>query len=54
LQETIDFKSRGGDYPARFLIQHREEGDRCPRCGGTIRRTVVATRTTYYCAKHQL
>jgi formamidopyrimidine-DNA glycosylase len=53
LRQTIEFKSRDGDYPARFLIQHREEGDRCPKCGGTIRRTVVATRTTYYCAKHQ-
>jgi formamidopyrimidine-DNA glycosylase len=53
LRQTIDFKSRDRDYPARFLIPHREEGDRCPRCGGTIRRTVVATRTTYYCAKHQ-
>jgi len=53
LQEAIAFKSRGGDYPGRFLVQHREEGDRCPRCGGTIRRTVVAGRTTYYCARHQ-
>jgi|SRR5436190_3211480 len=53
LQEAIAFKSRGGDYPARFLVQHREAGDRCPRCGGTIRRTVVAGRTTYYCARHQ-
>jgi formamidopyrimidine-DNA glycosylase len=54
LQQTIAFKSRDRDYPARFLIPHRKEGDRCPRCGGTIRRTVVATRTTYYCAKHQI
>ena len=53
LRETIAFKSRGGDYPGRWLVQHREEGDRCPRCGGTIRRTVVAGRTTYYCARHQ-
>jgi len=53
LQEAIAFKSRGGDYPGRWLVQHREEGDRCPRCGGTIRRTVVAGRTTYYCARHQ-
>jgi len=53
LTEAIAFKSRDGDYPARFLVPHREEGQRCPRCGGTIRRTVVATRTTYYCAKHQ-
>ena len=54
LQEAIAFKSRGGDYPGRFLVQHREEGDRCPKCGGTIRRTVVAGRTTYFCARHQL
>lgn len=53
LEETIEFKSRGDDYPARFLVQHREEGDRCPRCGGTIARTVVGGRTSYYCARHQ-
>ena len=53
LRETIAFKAREGDYPCRFLIQHRQEGHRCPRCGGTIQRTIVAGRTTYYCAKHQ-
>jgi formamidopyrimidine-DNA glycosylase len=53
LRQAIAFKSRDRDYPARFLIPHREEGERCPRCGGAIRRTVVATRTTYYCAQHQ-
>ena len=32
----------------------REEGERCPRCReGTIKRAVVAGRTTYFCAKHQ-
>lgn len=31
----------------------REEGDRCPKCGGTIKRAVVAGRTTYFCGKHQ-
>jgi formamidopyrimidine-DNA glycosylase len=53
LKEAIAFKSRGGDYPGRWLTQHREEGDRCPRCGGTIQRAVVFGRTTYFCAKHQ-
>lgn len=53
LQQTVEFKSRGDDYPPRFLVQHREEGDRCPRCGGMIRRTIVGGRTTYYCGKHQ-
>ncbi|MBV8546019.1 MAG: DNA-formamidopyrimidine glycosylase [Acidobacteria bacterium] len=54
LKEAIAFKSRGGDYPVKWLTQHREEGDRCPRCGGTIQRTVVFGRTTYFCAKHQV
>lgn len=53
LREAIDFKSRGRDYPVRFLIPHRVEGERCPRCGGEIRRTIVAGRTTYYCGTHQ-
>jgi len=53
LKEAIAFKSSGGDYPGRWLTQHREEGDRCPRCGGTIQRTVAFGRTTYFCGKHQ-
>jgi formamidopyrimidine-DNA glycosylase len=53
LKEAIAFKSRGGDYPGRYLVQHREEGDRCPRCDGTIQRTVVFGRTTYFCGTHQ-
>lgn len=53
LNEAIAFKSRGGNYPGRWLIPHREEGDRCPRCGGAIQRTVVFGRTTYFCGKHQ-
>jgi formamidopyrimidine-DNA glycosylase len=44
---------RGLDWPHRYLTMHREEGERCPRCGGTIARTVVFGRTTYFCAKHQ-
>ena len=31
----------------------RKEGERCPRCGGTIKRAVVAGRTTYFCGGHQ-
>jgi formamidopyrimidine-DNA glycosylase len=53
LREAIAFKSKGASYPARYLVPHREEGDRCPRCGGTIQRTVVFGRTTYFCGKHQ-
>lgn len=31
----------------------RDEAERCPKCGGTIKRAVVAGRTTYFCGKHQ-
>ena len=53
LKEAIAFKSRGGDYPGQWLTQHREEADACPMCRGTIQRTVVFGRTTYFCGKHQ-
>lgn len=50
---VIQRKSMRKGYPPRFLIPHREEGDRCPICGGTIQRTIVFGRTTYFCGKHQ-
>lgn len=53
LRDVIERKERNADYPARYLIHHREEGARCPRCGGTIGRMTVFGRTTYYCRQHQ-
>ena len=53
LREVIRVRAKDGDWPSRYLTMHREEGERCPKCGGTIRRTVVMSRTTYFCAKHQ-
>lgn len=53
LREVIARRYKGGDWPRGYLTMHREEGERCPRCGGTIVRTVVFGRTTYYCKKHQ-
>ena len=53
LREVIARKIRHAGYPPRYLIHHREEGDRCPRCGGAIQRSVVFGRTTYFCGKHQ-
>lgn len=41
------------DLPPKSLIHHREEGARCPRCGGSIARSVVFGRTTYFCRRHQ-
>ena len=53
LRDSIRRNERGTAWPARYLTSHREEGDRCPRCGGAIRRAVVFGRTTYYCGTHQ-
>jgi formamidopyrimidine-DNA glycosylase len=53
LRDVIALKASGASYPRRYLIPNREEGERCQRCGGTITRTVVFGRTTYFCAKHQ-
>lgn len=53
LRSTIRRKTAGASYPAKWLVQHRQLGERCPRCGGTIRRTVVGGRTTFFCGKHQ-
>jgi formamidopyrimidine-DNA glycosylase len=54
VREVIRVRAKDGDWPRRYLTMHREEGERCPKCGGTIRRTVVMSRTTYYCGKHQV
>jgi len=53
LRNVIRRKAAGQTYPPRYLIPHRDEGGRCPRCGGEIRRTVVGGRTTFYCGRHQ-
>jgi formamidopyrimidine-DNA glycosylase len=54
LREAIARRGRDAELPRPYLYHHREAGERCPRCGGTIQRTVVFGRTTYFCAKHQL
>jgi formamidopyrimidine-DNA glycosylase len=53
LKTTIGRKAQFESYPPNYLTLHREEGDRCPRCGGEIDKTVVFGRTTYFCPAHQ-
>lgn len=53
LRDVIARHERDAELPHRYLIMHREEGERCRMCGGTIKRTVVFGRTTYFCGKHQ-
>jgi formamidopyrimidine-DNA glycosylase len=53
LRQAITAHAGASGLPRNALIHHREEGERCPRCGGTIQRAVVFGRTTYFCGKHQ-
>lgn len=40
--------------PRTSLIENRDPGALCPRCRkGTLRRTVVAGRTAFFCSAHQ-
>jgi len=41
-----------GTFQERFLV-HRRAGEPCPRCGGEIRKLVVAGRGTYVCERCQ-
>ena len=54
LHEVIRRRGAGRGLPDSYLFEHREEGERCPKCGGTIGRTVVFGRTTYFCLRHQV
>jgi formamidopyrimidine-DNA glycosylase len=40
--------SRTGGYNERMRVYERE-GERCPRCGGTVRRETVSSKSTYFC-----
>lgn len=53
LRDVIARQQSNRELPHRYLLMHRQEGERCRRCGGTIRRTIVFGRTTYYCGTHQ-
>lgn len=39
--------------PRGYIIPHRQEGDRCPRCGGKVRKKTVSGRSGYFCWKCQ-
>ncbi len=46
----------GADYPKLprdWLISHRDEGETCRRCGGSIRKKTVGGRSAFFCVGHQ-
>ncbi|MFO8082608.1 MAG: DNA-formamidopyrimidine glycosylase family protein [Armatimonadota bacterium] len=53
--ETMVGARTGSDetIPDDWLIHHRDEGAKCPRCGGMVERIKINGRTTYFCPSCQ-
>jgi formamidopyrimidine-DNA glycosylase len=49
LQEAIECRADPEKFPGHFLVSHRGEGKRCPRCGGSIKKIKLAGRSGYVC-----
>ena len=48
IDDYRDARGERGSMQDEFLV-HTREGEPCVRCGETIRRVVVAGRSTYFC-----
>lgn len=48
LNDFADGEGRGGYFQVALAVYERA-GEACGRCGGSIRRQVMAGRSTYYC-----
>jgi formamidopyrimidine-DNA glycosylase len=54
LETAVRKKADPERMPGGWLFHLRgQEGEKCPRCGGTIRSTKAAGRTAWYCPSHQ-
>ena len=53
LETAIDTRMKADNFPSRFLLPRRDEGEECPRCGGEIRRIEVSGRGSYFCPECQ-
>ncbi len=49
LETAVASKANPDEMPRSYLLKHREEGVQCTRCGGSIEKTTVSGRTTYFC-----
>ncbi len=53
LKVTAAKKADPDEFPRSYLIPHRGEDNKCPRCKGEIKTIKVSGRTAYYCPRCQ-
>jgi formamidopyrimidine-DNA glycosylase len=52
VSDYVDSEGRRGEFQLRHRVYQRE-GKKCFRCGATIRRAIVAGRSSHFCPKCQ-
>jgi len=53
VRNFVDARGRAGTFQHAHRVYQRT-GQACPRCGGTIQRTVLGGRSTHFCPECQL
>lgn len=53
LQVAIERRANPEEFPDDYLIPHRQVGERCPNCPGTIEKVKISGRTAYFCPRCQ-
>ena len=48
----LDAMGKKGDY-LKYLKVYRKEGQKCPRCGGVVKRIKIGSRSAHFCPKCQ-
>jgi len=49
LHKAIEHNADPGNMPLSFIIPRRKEGEKCPACGGEVKKDKVSGRGFYYC-----
>lgn len=53
LKKTVDYKADPEKMPRTWLLPHRAEGERCPRCRTPLEHAKLHQRTTWWCPRCQ-
>jgi formamidopyrimidine-DNA glycosylase len=53
LQKAIEAKADADLMPKSWLLPHRGEGGKCPRCGRELKSSTIGGRTSWFCAHRQ-
>jgi len=53
LPTTIECRADPARFPDSYIIPHRHQDEKCPKCGGDLEHIRVSGRITYLCPVHQ-